>query len=182
MTSVNDSYEPRVGGAGTDGSSIAVSGSGPALQWLTFDGVRREAHAWLRLSAPATLRGFSEQLPATLALVFIGRLGTTELASVSISDVWMYRSVQYARMHSSTHSRTYESLVNSFLTHHRTTTRSVLRSLSGMGLAAPKQPSWHKHTVQQTWLLQGVGLLSVSLRFFCVQCCWQCGGQQPTRS
>jgi Na+-driven multidrug efflux pump len=58
--------------------------------WLDVSGIRRESYAWLKLSVPATLRGFSEQLPSTLALVFIGRLGTKELAAVSISDVWMY--------------------------------------------------------------------------------------------
>ena len=53
-------------------------------------GVRREAAAWFRLSVPATLRGISENFPNMLALVFVGRLGTKELAAVSISDIFMY--------------------------------------------------------------------------------------------
>lgn len=49
-----------------------------------------ELRIWWGLAYPASFRGLTEILPWLVTLAFVGRLGTSELAALSLVETWMY--------------------------------------------------------------------------------------------
>lgn len=45
---------------------------------------------WVKIATPGAIRGLAQLGPGLVGLIFIGRLGTDELASVSMAQIWMF--------------------------------------------------------------------------------------------
>jgi Na+-driven multidrug efflux pump len=60
------------------------------MQSSTRSEIQRELRIWLTLAGPSSLRGLLDLGPWIIVLAFIGRVGTKELAALSLFETFMY--------------------------------------------------------------------------------------------
>ena len=62
----------------------------PLLPKMGREALLKEFYCWFHLAWPTSLSRFCELLPWLITLMFIGRVGSQELAALSLTETWLY--------------------------------------------------------------------------------------------